>query len=609
VCYRFGPLGKALSSASTPLRQALLIPIICRVFQELRVTATLFQDGHWPALIHSEDSLLKFEDDYGLQSNRVSYNKRCFEQIQRTKRSLLAEHGGLSDLFVPIVIGGKLEATLTVGPFMTRRPSHGDVLERWRALSGRQGHHSDPKFASYLSLTWSTLVLEGAHTPKFQRLLEHLAALIAQGSASDGLRAEVEALMHDLEQARFAEHLGDLIRQLLDERTSRAGSSPSAARQFREFGLSKLPEHVAVGLIVSQRRDPDFVEELLQRHSFQRACVEFGRERGNLACGALGDHGVVFLLSGQGTRGRRRLIALAEEAAAFAAKRFGLKLHLGVSTLAGDVPLQYQAALSAVDSALSDGKSIAYGSNASSLGTALGRLRRDLARCAEEKPEALPALYDHFIEAVALRSSYGFEAARVHLEVAFESMIEPLLKRGTLGAKDVEALSQALMRASGQAMTPSELFAVHRRAALDIVDAIARPDRARHDRSLRRAQEYLLEHYSERVSLKQIAHIAGFAPTYFSELFHEKVGQTFADHVRHLRLERAKHLLSTTAFDLQRIAELSGLSTRQYLIRAFKRWVGPTPAQYRSGSREDPTQDLKLVPSKSERRALRRSNR
>jgi AraC-like DNA-binding protein len=278
-----------------------------------------------------------------------------------------------------------------------------------------------------------------------------------------------------------------------------------------------------------------------------------------------------------------------------------------VSTLAGEIPLQYQAALGAVDTALSEGKTIAYGSKASSQGTALGRLRRDLVRWAEEKPEALPARYDHFIEAVALRST--LEAARVQLDVAFESMLEPLLKRGTLGAKDVEALSQALLRASGQAMTPSELFAVHRRAALDIVDAIARPDRARHDRSLRRAQEYLLEHYTERISLKQIAHIAGFAPTYFSELFHEKVGQTFADYVRHLRLERAKHLLSTTAFDLQRIAELSGLSTRQYLIRAFKRWVGSTPAQYRKGSRDDPTQDLKLVSSKSEGRSLRSSGR
>jgi AraC-like DNA-binding protein len=582
-------LGKSLSSSSDQVRQGLLIPIICRVFQDLRVTATLFQDGHWPAVIHREDSLLKFEEDYGLQGNRYAYNRSCFERVRRTKSSLLAEHAGLSDLFVPIIVAGKVEATLTVGPFMTAHPSHQNVLERWRALSGGQGHHSDPKFVRYLSLTWSTLVLEGGLTRKFQRLLKYLAALIAQGGAAEDLRAEVETLMRELEQARFAERLGELIRQLLDERTSRAGSSVAAAQRFTELGVSKLPEHVAVGLIVSRRRDPDFVEELLRCHAFQRACVELGRQRGDLACGALGDHGVVFLVAGQGAKGRRRLVALIEEGTTLASRRFGLKLHLGVSTLAGDVPLQYQAALTAADAALSDGEAIVFGSNARSLGTTLARLRRDLARLAEEKPEALPARYEHFIEAVALRESYGFEAARVHLEVAFERMTEPLLKRGTLEAKDFDALSQALRRASDQAATASELFAVHRRAALDIVDAIAHPDRARHDRSLRRAQEYLLEHYTERVSLKQIAHVAGFAPNYFSELFRQKMGQTFADHMRHLRLERAKHLLGTTALDLQRVAEISGLSTRQYLIRAFKRWVGSTPGQYRALSRSDPT--------------------
>ncbi len=154
-------------------------------------------------------------------------------------------------------------------------------------------------------------------------------------------------------------------------------------------------------------------------------------------------------------------------------------------------------------------------------------------------------------------------------------------------------------------MTPDELFAVHRQAVLDIADAVERPDAARHDRSLRRAQEYLLEHYTERVSLKQVARVAGFAPTYFSALFHQRVGQTFADHVRHLRLERAKHLLSSTKLDLQRIGELSGLSTRQYLIRAFKRWVGSTPAQYRARSRgTNPTSSLDDLPYLSEPDAL-----
>jgi AraC-like DNA-binding protein len=560
------------------------------------VGATLFRDGEWPALVHFEESLMRIEDDYGFEGDRFAYNDRCFSTVRRTKSSLIAEHRGLTDLFVPVVLGQKLEAILAVGPFMTKRPTHADIVGRWRNLSGQQAHHADPKFARYLSLTRATLVLEGDRVRKFQRLLEHLCALIAHGGGPPTLRNEVEVLTREVEEARFAERLWDLMRQILDEPTSKAGSNAAVAQQFTYFGVESLPEHIAVGLIVSRKRDVDVVEELVRRHAFQRACVELGRERGNLACGGLGDHGVVFLHPGQGPRGRRRLVELAEEAALLARKRFGFNLHLGVSKLAGSIAVQYQAALEAVDGALSAGKSLAYGSTTSPPGTALGRLRRELVQLAEERPDALPARYDHFIEAVALRSSYGFEVARVHLEVAFESMIQPLLKGGALEARDFETLSQALTRASTQAMTLSELFAVHRRAALDIVDAVARPADARHDRSLRRAQDYLREHFTGKVSLVQAARVAGFAPTYFSELFHQKVGQTFADHVRQLRLERAKYLLSTTDLTLQRVAEVSGLTTRQYLIRAFKHWLGQTPHEYRSQIRSSEHLPLAVRP-------------
>ena len=145
---------KSRSSPSIPERQALLVPTICRIFQELRVGAAIFQDGYWPELIHGEDSLITFEMDYGLQGDRYGYNERCFDRVRRTKASLVAQHGGLHDLFVPILIRGNAEAILATGPFMTARPTHRQILERWRALSGRQGHHADPKFARYLSLTF-----------------------------------------------------------------------------------------------------------------------------------------------------------------------------------------------------------------------------------------------------------------------------------------------------------------------------------------------------------------------------------------------------------------------------------------------------------------------
>ena len=173
-------MGKSRSSPSIPERQALLVPSICRIFQELRVGAAIFQDGYWPELIHGEDGLIRFETDYGLQGDRYGYNERCFDRVRRTRSSLVGQHGGLHDLFVPILIRGKAEAIPATGPFMTARPTHRQILERWRALSGRQGHHADPKFVRYLSLTLLPRWFWTAMAFGFKLLIEHLARLISQ---------------------------------------------------------------------------------------------------------------------------------------------------------------------------------------------------------------------------------------------------------------------------------------------------------------------------------------------------------------------------------------------------------------------------------------------
>jgi len=89
------------------------------------------------------------------------------------------------------------------------------------------------------------------------------------------------------------------------------------------------------------------------------------------------------------------------------------------------------------------------------------------------------------------------------------------------------------------------------------------------------------EHRAEPLTRAQIARVAGFAETYFSELFHQKQGKTFGRYLRDLRIEQAKRLLMDTSLPVQRVAELSGFCTRQYLSRVFKSDAGETPMEYR----------------------------
>jgi two-component system response regulator YesN len=48
-----------------------------------------------------------------------------------------------------------------------------------------------------------------------------------------------------------------------------------------------------------------------------------------------------------------------------------------------------------------------------------------------------------------------------------------------------------------------------------------------------------------------------------------------------LRIDKAKHLLETTALSLSEISEMTGFTSQSYFSTAFKTSVGMTPSQYK----------------------------
>ena len=390
-------------------------------------------------------------------------------------------------------------------------------------------------------------------------------------------------LATQLRAVRFVENIWEVARTLTDESTSRIWSSQHSINQLHDLGIEKSPDHVCVGLLVSREGDADPVENVLKRDAFQRACVELGRTAGNVLSGRIGDHGVTLLSAAQGSeeRSRRKMVDLAERASLLARKRFGLTVHFGVSTLKGELPVQYQEALAAAESAMSRSLPIAHAGSAAPTISPLSKLRQELGGLVEEKPERLPARFDRFLEAVAVVSKYRIEPARAHLEAGFERLTEALNARGTLDQRGLENVRASVARAAEEARTMNEIFAAYRRAVQDIAQAMDRPDEAHHDRSLRRAEEYMRKHYAEPLTLERVARVAGFAPSYFSKLLQKRRRMGFVKFLTQLRIERAKELLIGTSLNLQRVAELSGLSTRFYLNRLFKQWTSETPIEHR----------------------------
>src|SRR5579862_9013517 len=103
------------------------------------------------------------------------------------------------------------------------------------------------------------------------------------------------------------------------------------------------------------------------------------------------------------------------------------------------------------------------------------------------------------------------------------------------------------------------------------------------DRILR-VLAHIQEHLSESLDLEELAQIACFSSFHFHRVFAGMTGETIADHVRRLRLERAATELKCGPRSVIQIALDAGYESHEAFTRAFKAAYGTAPSRFRGDS-------------------------
>ncbi|MHA6532464.1 response regulator transcription factor [Paenibacillus sp. BAC0078] len=110
---------------------------------------------------------------------------------------------------------------------------------------------------------------------------------------------------------------------------------------------------------------------------------------------------------------------------------------------------------------------------------------------------------------------------------------------------------------------------------------------------VRRARQYMLEHYGEYgLTLESIAGSLQASPVYLSRLFKQELGESFGTYLTQIRIRKAAQLLHSTELSILEVAERTGYETQHYFSTAFKKQTGVSPLQFRKGvlrSEEDLT--------------------
>ena len=95
-------------------------------------------------------------------------------------------------------------------------------------------------------------------------------------------------------------------------------------------------------------------------------------------------------------------------------------------------------------------------------------------------------------------------------------------------------------------------------------------------------RNYIITHFSEKLTLKSLAAEFNMNPNYCCSLFTKYLGQTFSAYLTELRITEAQNLLHNSDYSLEEIASLVGFKDYFYFSKVFKKYCKYSPKEYRT---------------------------
>ena len=160
----------------------------------------------------------------------------------------------------------------------------------------------------------------------------------------------------------------------------------------------------------------------------------------------------------------------------------------------------------------------------------------------------------------------------------YEVSEELKLTKDWLGQRDIRSLIFEVCSISSS----DELIKEFRNLLSELAMTIANLDPVRERDPIEQSLRYIHLHYSEPLSLTEIAGQVHLNAAYFSTLFKQRTGKTFIEQLTELRVEEAKKRLIRTKDKIAMIANETGFPNLRHFYRVFRRVTGLSPNDYRS---------------------------
>ena len=102
-----------------------------------------------------------------------------------------------------------------------------------------------------------------------------------------------------------------------------------------------------------------------------------------------------------------------------------------------------------------------------------------------------------------------------------------------------------------------------------------------HASALRKAERFIWDNYTRKISLKEIAGVSGLSAPYFSTIFKEEMGENLSSYLNRLRVQKAAAMLNETDVSISKISAACGFEDQSWFSKIFKSYTGFSPCKYR----------------------------
>ena len=168
------------------------------------------------------------------------------------------------------------------------------------------------------------------------------------------------------------------------------------------------------------------------------------------------------------------------------------------------------------------------------------------------------------------------------------------LLQGSLHA--LRSLADGILASCGRELDEPEGFSIDHYPTFEYLRAGVRdklmgimaslPDGPAMSAPVLEAVRYIRHHFTEDVSLADVARHIGMSQSWLTKRFNQECGASIPQYLMQVRMERAKKMLQETNLLVFEIANAVGFENPRYFVSVFKKAMGLTPTEYREQEKQ-----------------------